>query len=175
MLYKLLILVFSFSIFTQTEDNLIDWSPTRKLTWNDFQGTPDPSSPNAALTNSNINVEFGFNNKGMTHSIRCRFNKQLSWGRIKNDYILNHEQGHFNIAEAHARLLHKRLSQYVFNSKTVDNDIKVIHSTTMKDHVAMQKQYDLITNHSLDSAEQKIWDGKISAMLEDLNAFSDYR
>jgi hypothetical protein len=38
----------------------------------------------------------------------------------------------------------------------------------------MQKEYDLITNHSLDTAQQKVWDKKISALLKNLETYSDY-
>jgi predicted secreted Zn-dependent protease len=157
------------------DDNLIDWKESRKLTWADFKGSPDPASSNAALTNSSITVEFGYNNKSLTHSIKCRFNKTLSWGRLRNDYILNHEQGHFDIAEAHARLLHKNLTQYTFNSKTVSDDINRIYNDVMKLHVATQKEYDLTTNHSLDTAQQQLWNNKIAAMLKELEQYSDYR
>jgi predicted secreted Zn-dependent protease len=176
MLPKLL-LVLTFSVFflPSADENIIEWDHSRKLTWADFKGKPDPNSTNAALTNSTIKAEFGYNDKGLTHSIKCQFNKLLSWGKIKNDYILNHEQGHFDITEAHARLLHKNLIEYVFNSKTVGDDIGKIHKATMKEHVEMQKQYDLLTNHSLDSAEQKKWDKKIAALLEGLKEYSDYK
>lgn len=175
MLQKLLLLILLPLFFVSTDDdNLIDWSSSRKLTWDDFKGEPDPYSSNAALTNSSITVEFGYNNKGLTHSIKCRFNKRLSWGRMRNEYILNHEQGHFDIAEAHARLLHKNLSEYAFNSKTVSDDINRIYNDVMKLHVSMQKQYDTSTNHSLDTAQQELWNKKISAMLKQLEKFSDY-
>jgi len=176
MLQKLsFLLLLSLFLQPSEEDNIIEWSPTRKLTWADFKGTPDPNSSNAALTNSTINVEFGFNNKGLTHSIKCRFNKLLSWGRIRNEYILKHEQGHFDIAEAHARLLHKNLNEYVFNSQTVSKDINVIYNDVIKKHVAMQDQYDVTSNHSLDTAQQIIWDKKIAGMLRSLEAYADYR
>ena len=154
---------------------MIEWSASRKLTWADFKGSPDPSSNNAALTSSSITVGFEYTNKGLKHSIKCKFNKLLSWGRIRNEYILNHEQGHFDIAEAHARLLNKNLKAYVFDSKTVNNDINRIYDDAMKQHVSMQKQYDLVTNHSLDSAEQQKWDKKIATLLTDLEEYSDYK
>ncbi len=175
MLYKVLLLALPLFFFAITDNNLIEWSASRKLAWADFKGAPDPASTNAALTNSTIKAEFGYNEKGLTHSIKCMFNKNLSWARIKNDYILNHEQGHFDITEAHARLLHKNLSEYKFNSKTVGDDINRIYGATMKEHVTMQKQYDMLTNHSLDSAEQRKWDAKIYAMLKELKAFADYK
>ncbi|MBL7699502.1 MAG: DUF922 domain-containing protein [Chitinophagaceae bacterium] len=175
MFYKLPLLALILSLSLPADENIIEWSPSRKLTWADFKGSPDPSSSNAALTNSTIKAEFGYNEKGLTHSIKCMFNKRLSWGRIRNEYILNHEQGHFDITEAHARLLHKNLTEYKFNSKTVGDDINKIYGGTMKDHVAMQRQYDLLTNHSLDTAEQKKWDDKIDTMLKQLEKFSDYK
>ena len=62
----------------------------------------------------------------------------------------------------------------MFNSKSVSDDINRIYNETMKEHVGMQKQYDLLTNHSLDTAEQNQWDNKISAMLKDLQEYSKY-
>jgi hypothetical protein len=175
MLHKLLLVLISLLPVIHTDNNLIDWSPDRKLTWADFKGTPNPSSPNAALTNSSINVEFGFNGKGMTHSIKCRFNKSLSWGRIKNDYILKHEQGHFDIAEIHARLLHKALLDYAFNAKTVNDDVTKIYNSVIDAHVKFQKSYDLETNHSIDTAQQVVWNRKIDSLLGALKSFSDYK
>lgn len=175
MLHKFLLLLLPLVIMLPKDDNIIEWSANRKLTWADFKGAPDPSSTNAALTNSSITVEFGYNNKGLTHSIKCRFNKQLSWGRIRNDYILNHEQGHFNIAEAHARILHKNLVEYKFDSQKVSEDINRIYNDAMKQHVSMQKQYDEVTNHSLDTAQQQLWDRKISSLLKSLEQYADYK
>lgn len=174
MLQKLLFILIPLLCVFALEENTIEWSDSRKLTWNDFKGAPDPSSPNAALTNSAINVEFGYNKEGLTHSIKCRFNKSLSWGRIKNDYILNHEQGHFDIAEVHARILHKELKGYRFNSRTVGTDINEIYGEVMKKHVATQQQYDLQTHHSLDSAQQTAWNKKISALLKEYENYADY-
>jgi hypothetical protein len=39
----------------------------------------------------------------------------------------------------------------------------------------MQKQYDVVTNHSLDSVEQKVWDKKIDSMLNQLAEYANYK
>lgn len=160
---------------TVHEDDRIEWSASRKLTWEDFTGIPDPLSPNAALTSSAINIEYGYDKNGLKHSIRCRFNKSKSWVKIKNDYILNHEQRHFDIAEVHARKLHKEIKAYRFNSRTVDADINAIYAGVIQAHMETQQQYDLQTHHSLDSAQQGDWDRRVDAMLQSLAAFADYR
>jgi predicted secreted Zn-dependent protease len=174
MLQKLLLVLLPLFTAIPLEDNLIDWNAARRLTWEDFKGKPDPASGNAALTNSGINVEFGISDKKLTHTIKCRFNKEKSWGRIKTAYILNHEQGHFDITEIHARLLHKELSGYQFNAKTVNQDINNIYNGVMKLHVTAQRNYDLETNHSLDSTQQSLWDNKITSMLKKYEKYQDY-
>lgn len=172
---KIFLILLPLFSWLHTDENLIEWSASRKLRWDDFKGTPDPSSTNAALTNSSITVEFGFNNRALTHSIKCRFNKSLSWGRIRNDYILNHEQGHFDIAEIHARVLHKALLNYTFNAKTVNDDINRIYREVIDQHVQTQKLYDLQTNHSIDSAAQRTWNNKIYSLLKDNEQFANYK
>ncbi len=173
MLYKLLLIFLPFVI--SGEDHLIDWTDSRKLTWEDFKGSPDVNSQMVALTSSTIKVEFGFSDKLFTHSIRCSFNKQKSWVTRKNDYILNHEQGHFDITEIHARILKKELVEYKFNGKTVNKDINDIYSDVMKRHVSTQQAYDLETNHSIDTTKQRHWDNKIDSLLSRYKKWADYK
>ncbi|MBO9571286.1 MAG: DUF922 domain-containing protein [Chitinophagaceae bacterium] len=170
----LLVLIPLFSTFI-TGDNLIEWSASRKLTWNDFKGSPDPNSAMIALTNSNIKIELGFNEKTFEYSIRCGFHTEKSWVKMKTDYILNHEQRHFDITEIYARILEKSLKAYKFNGKTVEKDINKIYSDVMKDHVASQHTYDLETNHSIDSVQQHNWDNKIDSLLNVYKDYSDYK
>ena len=175
MLPKILLLILPLFLSLPNEDNIIEWSPTRKLTWADFKGKPDPASTNAALTNSSITLSSEYSDRKIKYIVNCKFNKLLSWGRVRNDYILKHEQGHFDIAEAHARLLFKNLNEYKFNSRTANEDVNRIYSETMKEHVGMQKQYDVVTNHSLDSTEQFNWNRKIDSMLSQLAEYANYK
>ena len=161
-------------LFSATQSNLLEWNSDRKLTWKDFKAEPDKNSTNAALTSSSINIEFGYNNSGLKYNIKCRFDKNLSWGRIKNDYILAHEQGHFDIAEIHARKLNKLLKAYKFNSRTVGKDVNRIYDTVMKEHHGFQSQYDQETNYSRDAGQQNIWNMKIEEILQELQDYSNY-
>jgi predicted secreted Zn-dependent protease len=161
-------------IASTTQSNLIEWSSERKLTWNDFKAFPDKNSTNAALTSSSINIEFGYDNSGLKYNIKCRFDPKLSWGRIKNDYILSHEQGHFDIAEIHARKLHKLLKAYKFNTRTVSKDVNKIYEEVMKEHHSFQSQYDQETNYSRDPAKQDVWKNKIHETLTELSEYSNY-
>jgi len=172
-LYILSLTLLMFLSSTQT--NLIEWGAERKLTWKDFKAHPDKNSTNAALTSSSINIEFGYNNSGLKYNIKCRFDQSLSWGRIKNDYILAHEQGHFDIAEIHARILNKSLKAYKFNSRTVGKDVNRIYESIMKEHHAFQNQYDQETNYSRDPAQQNAWKIKIEETLQGLQDYGNYQ
>ncbi|THU33432.1 DUF922 domain-containing protein [Niastella caeni] len=156
-------------------NNLIPWSASRKLTWSDFKGNPDPHSTNAALTSSNINIEFGYDDKGFQYSIKCSFDPNRSWVRIKNNDVLAHEQGHFDIAEIFARRLNKLMKAYRFNAKTAGTDVNKLYEGTMKQHREAQTQYDQETDYSRNKTKQEEWLKKITGDLNSLEGFAQYQ
>ena len=155
-------------------NNLIPWNASRKLSWNDFKGEPDPHSPNAALTSSNINIEFGYNEEGFQYSIKCSFDQNRSWVRIKTNEVLAHEQGHFDIAEIFARKLNKMMKAYRFNAKTASTDLNRLYEDVMKQHRQTQTQYDQETDYSRNKPNQEEWLKKIAGDLKGLEAFANY-
>jgi predicted secreted Zn-dependent protease len=179
MLIQLLILLISVldtnGLRNSPKDSLIDWNSNRKLSWEDFKAQPDGSSVNAALTSTNINIDYSFNSRDFKYKIKCQFDPSKSWGRIKNDYILSHEQAHFDIAEIHARLLHKALKNYRFNAKSANKDIGEIYQKYMKEHHEMQEKYDDETNYSRNESQQKEWFKKIDSTLKNLESFAQYK
>ena len=129
-------------------EGLVDWSASRKLSWTDFKGRPDPATGNAALTSTNINIDYSYNKQELKYTIRCQFDPAKSWGRVRNSHILGHEQAHFDIAEIHARMLYKMLQNYKFKAATVNNDIAKIYDAVMQQHHDMQAAYDGETDYS---------------------------
>jgi hypothetical protein len=169
------IVSFFLLVFTTSQkDNLIPWSASRKLTWEDFKARPDAGSTNAALTSSSINIDFGYSEKGLEYAIRCHFDKTKSWVRIRNNGVLVHEQGHFDLAELHARKLSKAMKDYKFNAKTVGDDVNRIYENIMKAHHEAQFTYDTETDYSRNKVKQEEWLQKINTDLVSLQAFADY-
>ena len=156
-------------------DSLIDWSSARKLNWDDFRAQQDGISVNAALTSTRIDIDYSLNNHDFKYHISCQFDPSKSWGRVKSDYILSHEQAHFDIAEIHARLLNKALKNYKFNFKTAKTDIGDIYQKLMNDHHDMQEQYDEETNYSRNETRQQEWKEKIADTLKGLESYADYK
>lgn len=159
----------------ETQNNFIDWKADRKLTWKDFTARPLTNTDNVALTSSSINFKFGYGSSGFRYSIFCQFDKSRSWGRVKNDYILAHEQGHFDIAEIHARKLKKALSNYKYKESTASIEVNKLYEDIMKQHHEMQNLYDLQTDHSRKSDQQAEWLKKIAAQLKEMEPYADYR
>src|SRR5574338_86889 len=117
-------LVFSLTMQAQnSKEELIPWQAGRKLSWNDYYGKPDPASDAAASTATYLGIEYSFSNNNFSYKISCSFSKEKSWVRFKNDLVLSHEQGHFDITELFARKLNKVMSEYRFNKSTYRKDL----------------------------------------------------
>lgn len=174
-MYPYLLLLAITFLLPPDNDNRIDWTANRKLVWGDFQGQPVQNSDNVALTSSHINFQFGYGGGKFTYSIRCSFDKKRSWARVKSDYILDHEQRHFDIAEIHARKLKKALLNYQYKEATAEKDVTAIHDRIMKEHHQMQATYDQETDHSRNESIQAKWEYRIDSTLKALVPFSKYK
>ena len=156
-------------------EETITWSPARKLTWSDYKGTPNPSSDAAASTATYLGLTYNIRNNQFTYEITCLFSQTKSWGRHKNDHILAHEQGHFDIAEIHARKLYKAMKQYAYNEKTFRQKVGKIYQDITREKEIMQAQYDQETNHSINKEQQAVWQEKIAKLLEEYADHAGYR
>jgi hypothetical protein len=155
-------------------DEFIPWLIGRKLAWNDFSAEPKRNSEAVASTSTSLGISYQVEDGVLVYRITCNFAKQKSWGLLKTDYILAHEQGHFDITEIAARRLHGSLSQYVFNPLTYKNDINELYRIIVKDKEDMQAEYDHITDHSRNRRLQYEWQDKIKMMLEETDMWALY-
>ena len=164
----------AFSFAQDKDEELIKWAPSQQLTWSDYKASPNPNSDAAASTTTYLGIEFNIDQNNLTYKIQCSFSKTKSWGRSKTDFILKHEQGHFDIAEIFARKLNKKMNEYKFTKNTYKTDLKNIYQAITKEKEEFQDQYDNETDHSRKKDEQLIWLKKIEKMLEELKDYSGY-
>lgn len=178
MKYKLtvlyLLLTLQSSLGQNPNEEVIYWAETRKLTWTDYKGKPKSGSDAAASTATYLGFEFNVGKNGFDYKITCSFSKTKSWGLHKNDYILSHEQGHFDIAEIFARKLHKKMSEYKFDKNSFKDDLRNIYQSLMKEKDEFQNRYDNETNHSINKEKQAEWLKKIEETLNELKDFANY-
>lgn len=165
----------SFITFGQSAgEELISWNEGEKLTWADYKGQVKPGTDAAASTATYLGIEYNFNSKGFGYKITCNFSKNKSWGLHKTDYILAHEQGHFDIAEIFARKLNRQMSEYKFNKNTFKDDLKEIYTSITTEKEKMQNEYDKESNHSINKEKQDEWLKKIEQLLIENKGFADY-
>lgn len=173
--YFLLLLVLPVLSFAQDSDEeLIDWKSSRQLTWSDYKGTPDGNSDAAASTATYLGIEYKIDQTGFSYKIQCRFSRTKSWGRAKTDFILKHEQGHFDIAEIFARKLNKKMSEYKFNKDTFKQDLRTIYENITTEKENFQDEYDSETDHSRKKEQQEQWNKKITDLLEEYKSYANY-
>ena len=158
----------------EEDEEYIPWLPERKLAWEDFYAEPKRNSEAVASTSTSLGISYQLEDGVLEYRITCNFSKQKSWGLLKTDYILAHEQGHFDITELAARRLHGALMQYEFNADTYKQDINALYRIIVKDKENMQAEYDHLTDHSRNRKVQREWQEKIKMMLEETKEWALY-
>ena len=177
-MYKLLtflcVCIPFFSTGQEQTEELIYWKETQKLKWSDYKGAADPDIGAAASTATYLGIDYNFSPKGLTYKITCSFSKNKSWGLHKTEYILGHEQAHFDIAEIFARKLHKKMIGYKFDRNNYKTDLRKIYEEVLGEKEIMQNKYDAETNHSIEKPKQAEWLIKIKVLLKDTETFKNY-
>lgn len=155
----------------ENDDVKIKWSESQKLTWADFRGTRTKGEDYVASTSSGISFSYSFrlidDEVDYKYTVICHFYPQESWYDVSyaSNYILKHEQTHFDISELHARILRKKLAETNF-SKYIKQEIEVIYQDIENRRVAMQHRFDSETQHSKIKENEYQWEAFIAKQLE---------
>ena len=154
--------------------DLIFYDGKRKLNWSDFRASPDDNSIAAALTDAGFGYSSSYSyseGKGiLTITVYCDFTKDGSWVKTadKNDYILRHEQHHFDISYICTMQFIDKLRKMVLTTSDFNKLIGEAYKETAMAMSAMQNQYDTETQHGLIKDKQQEWSDKIDQQLEAL-------
>lgn len=173
-----LIIFCSFPLNAQNGQPKIHWNKDRPLKIADFKAIPPDGLDYEANTNSGISYSWTYaTNTGeqvLEYEVMSNFYPNLSWIRDveDEDYLLAHEQVHFNISELHARKLRKLLSEYVIG-RMVRRDLKTLYTKVESQRMAMQEKFDKETDHSRIKEQEFRWRKFILKELERLKAFAD--
>lgn len=153
----------------------IEWAADRKLTWNDFKGEPDlVEFPKAlAVTNSGFGYESGINMfKAGKVFVQSVFNTQKSWvlPHGKTDYVLRHEQIHFDITEIYSRKLRKELADAKVTSGNSER-AKSIFEKVFNELEQRQERYDSETARGSEKETQEHWEAVVKLELAKYDLF----
>lgn len=168
--------IFLFLQLSQSNPEQIIWQEGYRLSWKNFEGTPIPHTNFVASTNTGINFGYSYTmtNKQVEveYSISSFFNPKKSWylpGEV-SQHILNHEQTHFDISELHARILRKRMASRKF-SKNVKAEIETIYLQVEEQRKAMQRKFDVETDHSRNIKKEIFWEEYVARQLAKYDAW----
>ena len=149
----------------------------RQLTAADFKGVPDPHSGYLATTFTHLTYQYR-RQTPCTDKDKTRFQFETSiavgnkswmrFDRIKSKQLLqellDHEQGHYDIAAALADKLQKKLSSLCFDRNNFARQIDSAYKSTSSYYDTLQTRYDVETNHGLDREIQAKWKTRIAAL-----------
>lgn len=168
--------LFLFS-FTPTKDEpYVLWNKERKLLWSDFNAKPNNIGAEAAMTSSSIEFGYSATNSKYQFQIISKFFPNLSWSikSKQSNYILQHEQLHFDITELYTRKLIKSIQDNVKTKKDVSK-ISVLVQKNMSDWNKAQDLYDKETKHSINTEKQAYWNEYVYSQLDSMQKYTNYK
>jgi hypothetical protein len=154
----------------KAEGDTIYYSVKRPLKWDDFQSKIRPPGPFTAV----VMPSFGYN---LTREVKngvinvelemtTYVAKSESWaGGSRDNYGLNHEQRHFDIARIITNQFQKKILAAGLTPDTYEAFINMQYLDSYRDMNALQKAYDKETLHGMNERAQADWNKKIDAML----------
>jgi hypothetical protein len=150
------------------------WNPSRKLSWDDFNGPVRDGSGTATVaeTSCGISVETNLataRGKATVYVFNI-FDKRTSWVRPGKELavVLEHEQGHWDICELYTRRMQARFDAAEITGATLNRKVSEIYNAVTNEFIERQEQYEEDTRHGTLSEEQQRWTKLIAEELERL-------
>lgn len=152
------------------EEDTIYYSASRPLTWDDFKDRPRDNHFEAEIFASIGYLQQNEVKKGVIYvnmAMKVDVAKSDCWVRAegKDDYILNHEQRHFDIEKIVSEHFKQKISAMELPVDNFNGPINVEYMETLREATRMQKQYDGDTRHGQDKQAQAKWNEKIDKEL----------
>jgi hypothetical protein len=153
------------------DDHAIAWS-ARRLTWDDFQGSPPTEGSEGAMTSYTLYSAWKCRGGVFEFRVIAGFRPRQSWVKpiILNDAIqrrtiLGHEQTHFDLAEVYARAMRQALGEVVNPCRMTDTHLSAIAQRLAQAEKVEQSRYDAETKHGLLASQQAAWSAAVARRL----------
>lgn len=156
----------------------IYWSENVKLDWSNFKSKINNQRGTNVVAYTNCGWIYSYvkssNPKApIKIEINTVFNEDKSWKDVKriNDYVLLHEQKHFDVAEVYARKLRKEVAENIKTSSDFDRYFKTIYNRILKEYQDFQRQYDSETKNGILEDKQSEYNRIIAEGLENYKSY----
>jgi hypothetical protein len=167
LLVKQVKLIFEEDSTLAADGDTVYYRSDRPLTWKDFLGAPAVLSRWAAQVFTSFGFEARSNVSNRVLELRVRtkvwIDKTISWGRAdsKNDYVLDHEQLHFDITRLTAERFKRHLRTMTFSVEDYSSELQYQYIEFYRMHSQLQMQYDDETSHGVNRLAQAQWVKKV--------------
>lgn len=162
----------AFADYTEKpEGDTIYYSVKRPLTWHDFQ-----SKIGSSRYDAQVFPTFGYDERvevtGATAHVKLLLKvslpKSACWVKdgSRNDYTLNHEQLHFDIAKIAAEHFKQKINAEKLTVANFDGIINSAYLDSYREMNDLQKDYDHETRHGADATAQQRWNDRVNRELE---------
>jgi hypothetical protein len=166
--------------FTSSTDlpvsETIYYSKNKKLTWLDFTAEPIMSGNVGAITMSGFGYKASLKKAGdkgqLNIAVYCYFTKNKSWVKpnAKTGYILQHEQGHFDISYLASQLFIQKARELSSDAISCNKSLPELYKSVIAQMHKMQTDYDTQTMNGRVEVAQEKWN---SFFAEQLLALTD--
>jgi len=150
------------------------WDSANSLKWSDFRGKPDSKSKYKASTTCEIVCRMETTESEGLVTVYCFFNKEESWTKTDDPYLLNHEQRHFDLYEVYTRKMRQALMEISkTDARKLAVQVKKIYNKYLRECSKIQDEYDRETHFSINRERQQEWNLQIDTMIKETRALKD--
>ncbi len=162
---------------TASSANEIIYKKNQPLKISDFQASPDYNQTAAAATFSGFSTRFSTSEDKDFFYLKIEvlpyMDKTASWMKPegKNDWVLHHEQAHFDIAASITCEFFKALESTTFAAENYKQKIQELQTTYLNKLNETQQLFDEQTDHGQIRTKQMEWNKLIEERLQSVDCY----
>ncbi|GAA5088818.1 hypothetical protein GCM10023210_12840 [Chryseobacterium ginsengisoli] len=172
------IFVVCFLISNALFSQKIYWTEETKLKWSNFKSKINNQRGENVVAYTNCGWIYSYVRSSNPKSpikikIETVFNEDKSWKDVKriNNYVLLHEQKHFDVAEVFSRKLRKEVAEKIKTGNDFDKYFQTIYNRILKEYQDFQKAYDGDTHNGIVEEKQSEYNRIIAEELENYKSY----
>jgi len=169
-----ILVVISVGCYWAFSSNKIEVQPNRPLMWGDFKQVAlinGRESINATcITTTDFQINRTYEEEGYKRiDLKAKIALQQEQTRVSlqflsrankatKEQVLNHENGHFKIAQIIGRRIVSTVDAFRFHPTDYQSQLDSIVRSNYKDWAGLDREYDLVTTNPRNPEKQKEWD-----------------
>lgn len=152
--------------------DLMEWNENQKVNWEDYKGHITDTTKIASSSCGIYCIPQVIGDSAEV-TLTAYFDRRKSWvcKHHADSFLLQHEQGHFDLTEAYARKLRKKIATLKLTRENFSQEIGKFYDWGWEDLQKQQASYDKATDHGAVDFAQRTWDKHIR---ENLQLYKDY-